>query len=172
MKYCVLLLSLLTAACHRVSYYKPISMEGVEFIAHSGLIGPSSDSVGVWVSMRNTTPYPHQIRSGACPPSAQFSTARGVKNEIVHKWDYVAMRTAIAKKHGTAYGCILVLMISFIPPGHETTYKAFTIAAKDVLGDSLPPRRYAVTLLLPIEGIGPLPAGVVDLGSAPSKLTP
>jgi len=170
----VLALCILAAApaCHRDSYYRPISMNGVQFIAQAELSRSSSDTVEVWVTMRNTTEYWREIRRGGCPPSAQFVTARARNNETIHKWDWVAMQTAIAKKQGALYGCPMPLSIGGIGGGYGTSYKAFSVATKDVRGDSLPPGPYSVTVFLEIEGVPPIPAGVVDLPADGLRLAP
>ncbi len=170
----VLALCILAAApaCHRDSYYRPISMNGVQFVAQAVRWGASSDTVDVWVTIRNTTEYAREIRQGGCPPSAQFVTARVRKNEVIHKWDWIAMQTALAKKQGALFGCPMPLYVGVIRGGYGTVYKAFRIAAKDVLGDSLQPGPYAVTLVLPVQGVPPIPAGVVDLPADGLRLGP
>ncbi len=172
MKLAFLVCIALSLACHRVHYYEPISMEGVQFVAHARLTGQRADSVEVWLTTRNPLPYPHEFRAGGCAPFAQFTSTHVTKGRVVHKWDYYAMETADYKKVGMGVACLASLTVGYYPPGFEQTHKMFVIPVDKVLGDSLPVGAYAVTLILPLEGVGPLPAGVVDLTLADSRMRP
>jgi hypothetical protein len=173
MKSTILICIALSLACHRVHYREPISMEGVQFVAHARLSGQLLDSVEVWLTIRNTLPYAHEFRAGGCVPFAQFTSASVTKGQIVHKWDYYAMETADYKKVGMVGGaCLASLTVGYFPAGHAQTQMIFAIPVNKVLGDSLPMGAYAVTLILPLEGVAPLPAGVVDLTGANSRMRP
>ena len=158
--------------CHRDGYYQPASTDGVQFVAQAQASRSSPDTIDVWITMRNTTSDVREIRQGGCPPYAQFVSVPRKKNEKVHKWDWMAMEDARAKKSGAGFGCPALLHVSGLGGGYGRTYKAFSVAAKEVLGDSLPSGPYAVTLITQIQGAPPVPAGVVDLPASNVRLAP
>ena len=153
------------SACHRVSYYEPPKLRGISFEAYSALRGPLLDSVGIWSRLIATKDASPTIERGGCPPSAQFELVSGDPHEV-HKWDYFAMMEAKSRAAGVGFGCLLYLAVGPITPEMQQSALWFTIATKDVLGDSLPSGRYKITLFLPIVGSKPIPAGMLDLRRA------
>jgi hypothetical protein len=149
-------------ACHRVSYYEPPKLEGVSFEAYSAFLGASLDTVGIWSRLIANEHASPTIQRGGCPPSAQFELVSGSPRES-RKWDYFAMLEGKARKSGVGIGCLAYLLAGPIMPEMKQSALLFTIATKDVLGDSLPPGRYKITLFLPIVGSKPIPAGLLDL---------
>ena len=155
-------------ACHRVSYYKPPKLQGVSFEAYSALRGPLPDSVGIWSRLITTDDAPPTIERGGCPPSAQFELLSD-NPKHVRKWDYFEMLEAKSRRAGVGFGCLLYLLVGPITPEMKESALWFSIAIKDVLGDSLPPGRYKITLFLPIVGSKPIPAGVLYLRPSASQ---
>jgi hypothetical protein len=155
-------------ACHRVSYYEAPKLQGVSFEAYSALRGPSLDSVGIWSRLIATEAASPTIERGGCPPSAQFELVSGNPHEI-HKWDYFAMLEARSRQAGSGFGCLLYLLVGPITPEMKQSALWFSIAIRDVLGDSLPAGRYRITLFLPIVGSKPIPAGFLDLRRSASR---
>ena len=156
------------AACHRVSYYEPPKLQGVSFEAYSALRGPSLDTVGIWSRLIATEDASPTIQRGDCPPSAQFELVSGKPHEP-HKWDYFAMLEAKSRQAGIGFGCLASLLVGPITPEMKQSALWFTIATKDVLGDSLPAGRYKITLFLPIVASKPIPAGFLDLRRSASR---
>jgi hypothetical protein len=156
------------AACHRVSYYEAPELKGISFEAYSAFRGPSLDTVGIWSRLIATEDASPTIQRGGCPPSAQFELVSANPREA-HKWDYFAMLEAKSRQAGMGFGCLAILLVGPITPEMEQSALWFTIATKDVLGDSLPPGRYKITLLLPFVGSKPIPAGFLDLRRSASR---
>jgi hypothetical protein len=149
-------------ACHRVSYYEPPKLEGVSFEAYSAFRGASLDTVGIWSRLIANEHASPTIQRGGCPPSAQFELVSGNPREA-RKWDYFAMLEGKGRQSGVVFACLAYLAVGPITPEMKQSALWFTIATKDVLGDSLPPGRYKITLFLPIVGSKPIPAGLLDL---------
>ena len=156
------------SACHRVSYYEPPKLEGISFEAYSAFRGPLLDTVGIWSRLIATENAPPTIERGGCPPSAQFELVSGNPHQV-HKWDYFAMLEAKSRQAGVGFGCLLYLAVGPITPEMRQSTLWFTVATKDVLGDSLPSGRYRITLFLPIVGSKPIPAGILDLRRSASQ---
>ena len=158
--------------CHSDGYYQSTSTDGVQFLAQAQASRSSPDTIEVWITLRNTTSEMREIRQGGCAPYAQFVTVPRKANDQIHKWDWMAMEDARAKKSGAAFGCPALLHVSGLGGGYGRTYKAVSVAAKDVLGDSLPSGPYVVTLITQIQGVRPVPAGIVDLPVSNVRLVP
>ena len=124
---------------------------GVSFEAYSAFRGPSLDTVGIWSRIIITENTPPTLQWSMCGSTAQFELVSGDARQH-HKWDSHRMEEADARKRGLEFVCIGSLGEGPITPEMKRNQLSFSIATKDVLGDSLPGGRYKITLRLPIVG--------------------
>ena len=154
--------------CHRRRYYEAPKLVGVSFEAYSAFRGPSLDTVGISSRMVTTEDAPPTLQWGACGPTAKFERVSGDSRQH-RQWSSYEWQQAEARKHGMVFACLAMLSQGPITPEMKQNRLAFSVATKDVLGDSLPAGRYKITLQLPVVGSQPIPAGFLELRSPPTN---
>lgn len=152
--------------CHRRRYYEAPELVGVLFEAYAAFRGPSLDTVGIWSRMITTDSAQPTLQWARCGPTATFELV-SADSRNRRQWSSYEWEQAQARKHGMVLACVASLAEGPITPEMRQNRLSFSIATKDVLGDSLPGGRYKITIQLPVMGSRPILAGFLDLRSPP-----
>ena len=118
-------------------------------------IGRANRSLAVAVAIQNTSSTPVTVGVGGCnPPKLQvrpWSNPSAAVKWDERKWDNV-----------TKWVCADVLFEHILAPT-ETLVVGDTVRIRDILGDSIPPARYDLSVLVQVDGPRLVPLGVWQL---------
>ena len=177
----LLLAAGLAPGCRRrTTYYEPLTIEGLRFFAASELAG---DSLAAHVMARNDAAVERRIAGGSAGGTcgdalrlrayAAGATGRRARGDAP-RWDSELWRRATTTRYsqdGYEEVCI-ESGVWLLAPGDSVRVGTLSVPVRAILGDSLPPGRYRLTVRLNNSAAraGELPAGDVELMRAsPSR---
>jgi hypothetical protein len=163
---CISLVGFFLAGCHRHELtWDESRLEGLRVRAEAHLVGPSRDTISIWVTSVNTTAQTRSLSFSACGDVTARVMSTKVRNgRPLHIWDYAATLQRPRMVPGEiSFGCSLI-MSTALKARDSVTLVSLSFPVSKVLGDSLPPGRYRVVAYPRVQSAERgFPAGELDL---------
>jgi hypothetical protein len=146
----------IATGCHHLTY-EPDDMriDGYRYSVGTAVLGPALDTLRVAVLVVNDSRQQRFLSFPHCPPVLHPINA--ILRTADKEWNSDTLEMRKQSQYFDSTGkpipqvCLAYLSGMTFPPGGSYTY-VLTVPVGEILGDSLPPGRYQVTVRLRLNG--------------------